>query len=1301
MSKCPVASSIFSVLKMKSTFSSSLSTRKISLFYSSINCILFILGVTSVVDYICTYLTYKTDSKIAPYIPIDMEIPKLSLCFTHHTLLEPKMSYSFFVKPKYISSYERICKLTTLELFQSTPEPRDVLSSCRFRLNNTGPMGSFTGSECLEHFNLTKYLIRGYTCYRIVPKVTYKTYDLPLVSNLFDFRRILFEVSISSPLNRGNKMMAMLHFGEIPFVEKYFVFDSLSIASQNEYYALGYEIFRTQTLPSPYDTRCVNRVESTIKYVSECANEVLLKEQGKLFYETYLFHPINVSFASLSDIIHGQTGSFTSRALSNCWRKYESVPLCDEIFCMVNSESFASREKLTFGVKGTTFPVFLKKTYPKLPFGEFLLQTFTIFGIWFGASIYGLSSLWPSVKRHIFWSIRSKDLLKSDSLAQITSDLKLIWESKAHLDTKLSRLDTNLTGPRVEGVKSVTPRAKSARVAKVASLIMKTTIFISLVVQICLVLSSYMEYKTIMSFAHDVLPESQIPDINLCFSVSNLLNQSTETNSTFFDQIQNLMSKITLYDRLTLEEIYQRALDPQSVISGCRVRHNVTMPLEKLMDPVKCVTKFHVGRFYLKNQICYMFRKKTQRVKSLVFLHKHSEQTDTSGIIFSLILNPVTQKFFRIEVIVNVGGYPEQSNSYSNEVFRRKGNSLFLTSFSNQEFVYLEAPYDTNCYQFQGEGCINSCMINKTLDQLNYLPYSQLLVKSHKRKILGHTDLINKSIAFTWNQIENACFQRCKNPSCRETLTRTFISYAYESEYPLEFALHTQMYPDVWSIAQPMIYLGETIYKIVCFIAFWLGVNLLSLNPVEIWLKLENKKVTRLMRRKVKEVALVVPFIEKWTSAVAHSIGCDTLTQIEPGPSVVRSKFQIRWASIVKLFCVIGCCFTVFLATSSYFRYPTLINTRMDLMNNFSSPRMSLCFRMEDFGMKNVFNYSMEQLFQLTPEADQVMNSCGFRGIHEESYSNLSSVFRERVFITSDDFRKCYLNFEVKKFLLQNFVCYSFRYKHLINVSLIQSFFNRPNQIFMIGIKTQFIKGHILVTISDTLPFESNIWSPVVRVSGTKSKWYTVSYIKFVHRVLPKPYDHDGYLNSANMRSIRFCSRNHLVSLRQQESPTWLVFEPNKLRYSKFDENYLNIRAKCIHLSRNQGVYEPSPEESFDNFVTTVSVGQRSKLRTAASFSLRSTNYPYIVTTFHAMKSTFNLFLDVGSIISIWFGLSIIACDPFELIVKKQTGHQEVSIEETVNLFAGRIHRLKVTLQDINQLLNEARNANTENEEVA
>ena len=192
-------------------------------------------------------------------------------------------------------------------------------------------------------------------------------------------------------------------------------------------------------------------------------------------------------------------------------------------------------------------------------------------------------------------------------------------------------------------------------------------------------------------------------------------------------------------------------------------------------------------------------------------------------------------------------------------------------------------------------------------------------------------------------------------------------------------------------------------------------------------------------------------------------------------------------------------------------------------------------------------------------------------------------------------------------------------------------------------------KFSVLATIPKDHFVYSSIWSSYVVAEYNSSRWHIVSYSKFIQKVLPPPYSDGGFTHMMHMKCIDLCINKQLQYLNK--SLTSIFTAPSKLKFITFADRvqndtfntWLNNRFErcedqCRKLKRNNFLAEV---EFTVADITNGIVFKSSSNYHITSFYVRRSDYPVVVIVFKAQISFFEFLITLGSIISIWFGLSV------------------------------------------------------------
>ena len=155
------------------------------------------------------YFEYGTETNAAPYTSIRQELPTVSLCFDLSSLLFQNVTSKYFY-----SNYPSYVSLRTNSIFKKSPPVTQLLRSRSYRLFKIDTFWSNTNStECTILFNITRYIMQKYICYKLQFAPT--EYSFYLNTNSVFERRKLFKFDLKRPFDKGHTILPILHFNRL------------------------------------------------------------------------------------------------------------------------------------------------------------------------------------------------------------------------------------------------------------------------------------------------------------------------------------------------------------------------------------------------------------------------------------------------------------------------------------------------------------------------------------------------------------------------------------------------------------------------------------------------------------------------------------------------------------------------------------------------------------------------------------------------------------------------------------------------------------------------------------------------------------------------------------------------------------------------------------------------------------------------------------------------------------------------------------------------------------------------------
>ena len=298
-------------------------------------------------------------------------------------------------------------------------------------------------------------------------------------------------------------------------------------------------------------------------------------------------------------------------------------------------------------------------------------------------------------------------------------------------------------------------------------------------------------------------------------------------------------------------------------------------------------------------------------------------------------------------------------------------------------------------------------------------------------------------------------------------------------------------------------------------------------------------------------------------------------------------------------------------------------------------------------------------MFRITPDENNLIALCRvWGGVDEGRRVNDLSVASDRLMLVETNGTLCHKYFQARKFFIQSKICYSFTPKVTLEWNLDQ-FSNilhvgLKGYFYMIAFNSSFVgkKFSVLATSPDALYGHSSMWSSDVLEEFNFSSWHIVSYMKYIQQVLPPPYSDGGFTHMMHMKCIYLCINNLLEPFNKSLTSIFTI--PSDRKFITYADrvvngtfnSWVNGRLEyCEHQCKFVRLGNFESEMEFT--VTEITRGRASKSstfkRTArlTSFYLRRSDSPVVVIIFKAQISFFEFLITLGSIISIWFGLSV------------------------------------------------------------
>lgn len=1172
------------------------------------------------------FFRFPTEVKVGPFVPIEQTVPRLSLCFSLSAILG-RTEFSLFPSPD--AAYK-----STDQLINSIPGAEKVIKRCSYRdFASDSFVHLDNSSACLHHFQITNFHFGGYICYTLNPLNT--SYTLYSVSYTLNERHKLYDLVINKPLNSGYKVCPILHFAQSPLEDRTFNQEMLPSIRANQLFTLSYTFYDITRLTRPYESRCSNESEQSC-YI-RCTSQ--------------LHKATNNSFSSrdLNSLIVHHEPKYNLECMNQC----KGRNLCRQLLTITYIWPSGSDEKLKFTVETISNLGMKLLTEPGFTFNEYFTQVASIAGIFLGFSMLRLfsrknkySTLGPSDKaqlKEMMRTLRLTLLLKANIEKEIPPNLKVLarpkWSERFRFRPK--RCQTLMT---------------------LYSLVLSILVLSGFGYQVFNVLESYFKYQTLTKIRFGINPIIKAPNVSFCTWIELVTNTSLTYKPLFRSTYDETFTRRDKYLNFTLKETMDRTFPVDKTLLGCRFRqpndHSGTL---QFFNSTQCRKKIKITKFYSDTQICYKFDAvDLMSTRQIPF----KSYPNDPGIFYSLIFSPEFAKISVVEISIFYSKLPLISRKFSIFHIANREKSLYLLSMHAQRAKSLPPPYDTRCNPLIGSArCFQECTIGRSLKRLNRLPFTEVINEPSNHYIITYSDLKNPKTSNTWFTIEKECEYECTRRNCRFDQMKSYISPQYRSQFDLEFAIDSHRFPDSHSKAVAKITLYDVYFQIFCCSSFWLNIALVYLNPSHL---VDSKS------RSIRFIQMKLNYVKKALDEIARIIL--TANNFYRFKFDARGQIEARSNGIQKflLICLLTICCVIhsYSMIATYMKYPTVmfINNKIEFNSSFYDLTVctTLPLRSEanfprklqeertkgnsNFGFNNK---TIEDIFKGV-SSDNLLTACGYRGL---SFSKVSNELTDMLyFYEYENSTLCNFLFQIKKFILQGMLCFKFKQNYPLNKAhkMESHPLNLPKFQYSLVLNNSKLgeKLALIVHTFDEIPFYSSIFSGKID-EVLDNSWHLLSYIRFDVQVMPPPYCKDGFTDISFNGCFDKCLGSHLQPFGL--TTAGLATEPNGLEI--LNEKNRQKLVKNLTLSETEKTCElecrrdtQSPESLRNSILVTLVGGPQESISKdmgkTIEFFVLATDYPVTEVIFYAKFSFFLLFINLGSILGIWFGFSALHLHP-------------------------------------------------------
>ena len=326
--------------------------------------------------------------------------------------------------------------------------------------------------------------------------------------------------------------------------------------------------------------------------------------------------------------------------------------------------------------------------------------------------------------------------------------------------------------------------------------------------------------------------------------------------------------------------------------------------------------------------------------------------------------------------------------------------------------------------------------------------------------------------------------------------------------------------------------------------------------------------------------------------------------------------------------------------TIEYMKYGTDTNVAPHIPVKLNITKLSLCFKIDALLNSKTYEYSFfsssleysnltfQEVFNRVPPASQVIDSCKYRDMDLN------------VLVDEKDGKKCTQMFQISRFRMQGYMCYRFEWNNspVYSYHAVVNSLYEPRELFHLTIRNPLADQHVVYPLFhfDDLPDDVRSFNKEVYKEGDST--FQLSYGFYESYRLPSPYEtHCKDLSkiSCFQKCIDAACRTHGFS-----SDSGLVMENSSDAFL----NPLAIRSqKKYDLDQYRRLcYDSCQYEACIQFTVNTHIRIAKNQNDKLLLIIQTVDRLIIKIQYLSKFAMVDLFTQIGSVIAIWTGISVI-----------------------------------------------------------
>ena len=355
------------------------------------------------------YFAFKTSTKITFELDNKFIDPSVIFCTRYTDVIDRTNYQKYDIHPRRTYNLKEIftdmTKLTVKDIFDLTPDPKEVIMGCQYRENDYR-VKTLTRSQCYSRFHVVKYYEGAFICYQFRTKIEDSKFRYEEAALSYHDLNELYMFHLHPQFLSSNaiKLISFVPGGvnasvfNMPFVSRRFYVFRVRYGhdppetSKINYLQVSGDIYSTKRLKKPYDTNCVENLEEAESPCRRRCNIASFRKHNLYPPNEFITEPRNIKPFNILILQNATILRDVKTRNDNCMRKCRKNS-CNGWYSVSSLQSFPVfyNNSLSVGSICSNRPNVVIVHFPRISLMDLILYSSSSLGLWFGFSVLSMN----------------------------------------------------------------------------------------------------------------------------------------------------------------------------------------------------------------------------------------------------------------------------------------------------------------------------------------------------------------------------------------------------------------------------------------------------------------------------------------------------------------------------------------------------------------------------------------------------------------------------------------------------------------------------------------------------------------------------------------------------------------------------------------------------------------------------------------------------------------------------------------------------------------------------------------------